>query len=260
MRIGIITDIHENVGKLTEAITLANIHKCDELICLGDIVGFDRRFYVYNNKRSARTCLDLIRSHCRWIVAGNHDLFASARLPSYTNGFTYPDSWFQLNSEEKKKVSGGKVWCYEGEATNDLGEDDLQFLNSLPEYITQTFAGMNLLFSHYIFPDFTGSTTQYVERNCHLKGHWEFMNHHEIKFSFSGHSHSSFTGFAYPGKINGVGSFLKAIHPVPYESINLGNEMAAVILPPLAGEKGRSGFSIIDSESMRLDIISICIA
>jgi predicted phosphodiesterase len=259
MKIGIITDIHENVEMLQESIKVAAVHKCDELVCLGDIVGYDRRFYRYNTKRSAKTCLDLIRSNCRWIVPGNHDMFAAGRVPSYSNGFEYPDIWFKMNDEDRKKASRGKVWCYEGDAPNDLGEDELLFLKSLPEYIITSVPGITCLFSHYIFPDFTGSTTQYAERNSQFKGLWGFMNLHKVKFSFSGHSHTWFTGVAYQGKINGAGSFLKAIHPVPYDSINLGEDMVTILLPPLAGEKGRTGFSIIDSDSMKLNIISVSI-
>jgi len=260
MKIGIITDIHENVEMLQEALRLAALHKCNELVCLGDIVGYDVRFYKKNTKRSAKLCIDLIRSNCRWIVPGNHDLFAAGRLPLYSNEFKYPGMWFQMNTEERKKASKGKVWGYEGDAPNDLGEDEKKFLKMLPEYISTTFSGIDCLFSHYIYPDFTGSTTRYVERNHQLKGLWGFMNHNKIKFSFSGHTHSHFAGFAYQGRINGSGFFLKAIHSIPFDSFNLGDEMVVIILPPLAGEKERTGFSIIDSDSMRLNTISVRIA
>lgn len=253
MRIGIITDIHENTRMLNEALRLASLNLCDEIACLGDIVGFDNRFYSFNPGRSARACLDLVRSNCRWIVPGNHDLYAAARLPTYTNGFTYPGNWFSMDFTERKRISRGKVWAYEGEAPNDLTEDDRVFLNSLPEHIVLPFAGTNCLFSHYIYPDFTGSTTQYIERNNHLAGLWEFMEKKHIMYSFSGHSHNHFAGLAY----RGGRSFLKAIHPVPCQTINLGLEMVMISLPPLAGEKGRTGFSIIDSDTLRLQIIAI---
>ena len=55
MKIGLITDIHENANLLKEALRLAAKNKCDEIVCLGNIVGFDRRFE-------------------------NHDLFAAGRL------------------------------------------------------------------------------------------------------------------------------------------------------------------------------------
>ena len=253
MKIGIITDIHENVEMLREALRLASVNKCDEIVCLGDIVGYDQRFYTFIQKRSATTCLDLVRSNCRWIVPGNHDLFAAGRVPSYTNGFKYPDTWFEMNAGERKKVAQGKVWCYDADAPNDLSEDDRSFINSLPEYITLSVDQISCLFSHYIYPDFTGSTTQYLKRNYQLQGLWEFMNLQKVKYSFSGHSHSHFAGIAYRGR----GSFLQAIHSVPNHSFNLGDEMLMTLLPPLAGEKGRSGFSIIDSDRLKLDIIAI---
>lgn len=255
MKIGIITDIHENILMLREALRLADLNKCDELACLGDIIGFDTRFYRYDD-HSAKECLDLVKSNCRWIVAGNHDLFAAGRLPGYSNGFEFPAGWFGLTKEERKKAAHGKVWCYEGDAPNDLKEDDIQFLNTLPEYIIIRETGFPALFSHYIFPDLTGSTTRYIERNRQLNEAWDFMKYHEVCFSFSGHSHNHFAGFAYIKQ----GAFLKAIHPVPNHSFNLGNEPVIIVLPPLAGEKARTGFSIIDTENMILNIIPTTIA
>jgi predicted phosphodiesterase len=253
MKIGIINDIHENVEMLEQTLKMAAIHKCDELACLGDIVGFDRRFYRYLNKRSARICIELIRSNCRWIVAGNHDLYAAGKLPSYSNGFEYPENWFMMNPIERKRVSGGKVWCYEGDDPNDLGENEISFLKTLPEYQTENINNITFLFSHYIFPDFTGSTTRYIERRKQLKGLWEFMNHHQAKISFCGHSHNYFTGFAYPY----TRSVSRAIQYLPNNNFRLGDELVNVVLPPLTGEKGRNSFSIIDTVNLKLEIIII---
>jgi predicted phosphodiesterase len=256
MRLGIITDIHENLHMLREALKLASVHQCDEVACLGDIVGYDHRFYNYTTERSAKKCLDLIRSNCRWVVAGNHDLHAAGKFPSFSNGLEYPQQWFAMNITDRKKASRGKVWSYDGDAPNDMTDNDLHYLQSLPEYLLIAVSGINCLFSHYFFPDFSGSTTRYIERNHHLQGHWDFMNQHGVKFSFSGHSHQFFTGFAYQHKRNGAGSFLKAIHSVPSDTFNLGNEKVAILLPPLSGDKGRTAFSIMDSAILKLTIIS----
>lgn len=252
MKIGILTDIHENTEMLAEALRLAEANKCDELVCLGDIVGYDRRFYKYIRKRSAKECLGLIRTNCRYIVAGNHDLFAAERFPAYSNGFKYPEQWFSLTGEERKLLSEGKVWSYEYDDPVDLEEEDHAFLKSLPEYLTTSFNEVTILFSHYIYPDLTGSTTTYIERNHQLKDAWRFMDEQKSKYSFYGHSHGSFAGFAYRDSF----SFLKAFHAIPDSSFNLGDEMVIITLPPLAGEKGRTGFSIIDTETMKLNIIS----
>lgn len=251
MKVGIITDIHENVGMLSEALRLAELHKCDELVCLGDIIGFDSRFYK-NNKRSARACLELIRSNCRWIVAGNHDLHAASRIPSHSDGFIYPGDWFEMSAAERKKLAGGKVWSYEFDEPNDLGMDDIEFLKTLPEYIITPVNGINYLFSHYTFPDFTGSTTRYVKRNGQLKDNWKFMKSNKIQISFTGHTHNIFAGFAY--RISNP--FLMAIHSIPGNNFNLGNEMVIIGLLPLSGDKGRTGFSIIDFTNMKMEIVS----
>jgi len=251
MKIGIITDIHENIFALKEALRLAEINRCDELVCLGDIAGYDRRFYRYSETRSASECLRLVRSGFRWIVAGNHDLFAGGRFPSYSNGFKYPERWFSMSAGERKSVSKGKVWCFEGDDPNDLSDEEILILRGLPEHQIISVQGISLVFSHYFAPDFTGSTTKYVERKSHLKGQWEFMEANGIRLSFSGHSHNHFAGFAY----RNTGSFLKAIHTFPQDTFSLGNEMAVVLLPPLSGDKGRTGFSIIDTSDMKLSII-----
>lgn len=251
MKIGIITDIHENQVALKEAMRLASLHKCDELACLGDIVGYDRRFYSFGSSRSASECLKIIRSEFRWIVAGNHDLFAAGRFPSYSNGFTYPENWFSLSAVERKKISKGRVWCFENDDDNDLSDDEVEFLKRLPEYQIVLEQTISCVFSHYIFPDFTGSTTNYAERKSHLKGQWEFMKENNIQVSMSGHSHNHFAGFAY----RNTGSFLKAIHTIPVDTFNLGKEMVVILLPPLSGEKGRTGFSIFDTVNMILSII-----
>ena len=256
MKIGIITDIHENVGMLQEALKQASLNKCDELVCLGDIVGYDKRFYRYYANRSAKKCLEMIRSNCRWIVPGNHDLFAARRFPVYSDGYIYPDNWFSMIPEERKRASKGKVWCYEADEPNDLSEDDIYFLKSLPEYIITPELGFEYLFSHYIFPDFTGSTTKYVERKHQLKKLWDFMSSNNIRFCFSGHAHASFTGFAYMGKADGTASYFKAIHSIPSNSFSLGSEPVMILLLPLTGEKGKTGFSIFDTESMKLTIVS----
>jgi predicted phosphodiesterase len=251
MRIGIITDIHENVEMLQQSLRQAAAYKCDDLVCLGDIVGFDRRYYRYNTKRSAKKCLEIIMSSFRWVVAGNHDLFAANRFPFYSNGFDYPENWFQMDPDERKMNSTGKVWCYEGDEPHDLEEAEIIYLRTLPEYIITAEPGIPCLFSHYIYPDVTGSTTRYVERNHQMKGHWDFMDSNNIKYSFSGHSHELFAGFAYRNKR----SFFKAVHNLPSDSFKLGDEMVMTVLPPLTGEKGRTGFAILDTSTLKLNII-----
>lgn len=252
MKIGIITDIHENTARLNTALRLAESYGCDELACLGDITGYDSRFYRYSNTRSAKECVNIVRLNFRWIVAGNHDLFAARKIPAYSNGFEFPPDWFEMDPEKRKKAAKGKVWSHEYDDPNDLGESDIEFIRSLPEFVTAEADGLSCLFSHYIYPDFSGSTTRYVERNHQTCLAWDFLEARNITYSFSGHSHQAFAGFSYKSG----GNYLKAIHTFPGNRFNLGNNPVIVILPPLSGEQGRSGFSIVDTESRTVSIIT----
>ncbi|HUX96835.1 MAG TPA: metallophosphoesterase [Bacteroidales bacterium] len=252
MKLGIITDIHENISLLTDSLRLASEYKCDEIICLGDITGYDRRFYNYNSGRSARECLNLVRSACKWITAGNHDLFAARIFPVYSNGFKYPDNWFSLDIEQRNKLSSGKVWCYEGDDPNDLREEDIDYIKSIPEFIITDISGISCLFAHYLAPDYTGSTTVYIERESQMKHHWDIMIRNGVTYSFGGHSHNHHTGFAYISS----GKFMKAFNSFHGDTFNIGNEITAVILPPLSGDKGRRGFSILDTNNLTLSIIT----
>lgn len=252
MRIALISDIHENTEALKEALRAASFCGCDEIACLGDIVGFDTRFYNHTVLRSAKECVRMVRSNCRWIVAGNHDLHAAGKIPAWSNGFTYPGNWFSLDSAGRKLLSNGRVWCYESEAEHDLGPEESGFLSDLPEYLVVETTETTLLLSHYILPDATGSTTIYAERNNQLREQWDFMNNKNIKVSFIGHSHSSMPGFAYPGRPG----ILKAFNTFPNDLFYLGSQPTVVMLLPLTGDKGRTGFAILDTGSMQLKIVN----
>jgi len=62
MRVGVISDIHANLPAL-EAV-LDDMPAVDELICLGDIVGYNPH---------PGPCVDLVRQECDHVVQGNHD-------------------------------------------------------------------------------------------------------------------------------------------------------------------------------------------
>lgn len=63
MRIGIISDIHSNLEAL-ERVLQELKGKVDEIICLGDIVGYGP---------NPRECCDIVRSNRIYSICGNHD-------------------------------------------------------------------------------------------------------------------------------------------------------------------------------------------
>jgi predicted phosphodiesterase len=64
MRIALISDIHSNLEALTKALEIIDKSSIDEIICLGDIVGYGA---------NPNECLDLVRQRCKIVVKGNHD-------------------------------------------------------------------------------------------------------------------------------------------------------------------------------------------
>lgn len=85
MRIVIISDIHEDGTRLNQAITRLERQNCDQLVCLGDMAGFDKRFYGYETIRNLSYCLNLIRANCTHVIAGNHDFFVMKKIPEWNH-------------------------------------------------------------------------------------------------------------------------------------------------------------------------------
>jgi predicted phosphodiesterase len=127
MKLGLITDIHEQSGSLRRVLTAASGQGCEAIACLGDITGWDMDLYPTTDGRSATECIRLIRENCTWVLAGNHDR---------------DDIWDDT----------------------DLSESDHSWLASLPEHMIITPAAAPLLLSHYLYPDFTGSSMVFVRR------------------------------------------------------------------------------------------------
>lgn len=64
MRLAIISDIHANLEALTRALELIASQNVDEIICLGDIVGYGA---------NPNECVELVRERCSTVLLGNHD-------------------------------------------------------------------------------------------------------------------------------------------------------------------------------------------
>ena len=103
MKYAIISDIHSNLEALQKALSIIDEKKVDEIICLGDVVGYGA---------NPNECVDIVRSRCSTIVLGNHD--AAALNVSLAHDF---------NAIAKKAV----VWTSE-----QLTVESKSFLSSLP--------------------------------------------------------------------------------------------------------------------------------
>ncbi|MGH2567154.1 MAG: metallophosphoesterase family protein [Bacteroidota bacterium] len=172
MRLAIISDIHANLEALTKTFELIDKRKVDQILCLGDIVGYGA---------DPGECLRLVRDRCQIVIIGNHDLAAvdvtaaeefnaTARIAAqWTNGI--------LPEEEKQSL---KSLPY----TAVL--DDLFFVHGSP-YEPEEF--------HYIL-----STRDAVDA----------MDFFEQKMCFIGHSHvpGIFTKTGRASSVDSEGRYL----------------------------------------------------
>jgi predicted phosphodiesterase len=71
LRYGIISDIHGNLEALSAVLDEIQNREIDQLICLGDIVGYGA---------NPNECIELVRQNCQIILAGNHDYAALKKV------------------------------------------------------------------------------------------------------------------------------------------------------------------------------------
>ncbi|MBI5021263.1 MAG: metallophosphoesterase family protein [Ignavibacteriales bacterium] len=151
MRIAIISDIHSNLEALTEAFEIIEEKKVDEIVCLGDIIGYGA---------SPNECLNLIRQNCKQILLGNHE--SVIVNPDQINDFS-PNA----------KIAA--MWTYK-----HLTDENKSFIKNLP----MEFKLEELLFVHS--SPFEPEEWHYIvsgeDRNFNFK-------FYEENICFFGHTH-----------------------------------------------------------------------
>lgn len=220
MKIGFITDIHELSGPLNKAISLAEKSGCDELACLGDIIGFDPLYHYGRSKINAGETVRMVQENFKWVVAGNHD-----------NEY-----------QEKTKL---------------FTDYEQEFLSGLPDFIELEFGKTRIILSHYLFPDYTGSSMVFIRHQHQLDLMYDHFITENFQFAFCGHDHPTGVGFGYPKKSKWIHQFKKAIHYMPFNRYILDSQMTCCLLPPLATINAPPGLSIWDTNSKVLDVISL---
>ena len=125
MRLGVISDVHANLPAL-EAV-LSDMPEVDELLCLGDIVGYNP---------FPGECVDLVQEECDYVLQGNHD--RNVENPG-------------MYSSNRQAEAGLRY------AENELNEDQIEYLLERPEQVE--LEGFLAVHSHpenldeYVFPE-----------------------------------------------------------------------------------------------------------
>jgi predicted phosphodiesterase len=248
MRLAIITDIHEDIISLKEALRKIERFRCDEIVCLGDISGFSLPYYNYYPTRNAHECLSLIRSVCSIVLLGNHDIHAAGIIPEHCNFFEFPDNWYQLDYHQRHKLGNDTLWLHEENDLNPLYKgDDLEYLRSLPEYHVMQLPERNILLTHYVYPNTSGLKKEFYTYGDEFDQHFNFMAEMDCTISFTGHVH--IRGFF---TANG-----RRFKQHRYKELTLKSDPVCIGLPPITRLNNRSGFCIFDTDSNSMKVIKI---
>ncbi|MBU8893909.1 MAG: metallophosphoesterase [Bacteroidales bacterium] len=247
MRIAVISDIHEDIMNLRKTLDQIFQLDTDKIICLGDIVGFENKHYKFRETKSAQKCVHLLKEHSDIVTAGNHDLAATERLPCFMKKIGFPEKWNTISMDEKEKTYKNKFFLYKDETENDLNESDKEFIKNLPSWKILETDAMNMLISHFIYPDINGNLTTFNTGKKSFYKHFEWMEKLDVNISFVGHTH-----------IEGVGIVRKnSFKTHDFGIYSLKAEPQIILCPSIAKGKFKNGFVLFDSNNMKLEVISL---
>ena len=97
MRVAIVSDIHGNRHAFEAVLDAIEGSECEELWCLGDLVGYGA---------DPDACVALARAHAAICLAGNHDLGVRGSLPleQFSRGAALAATWTQETITTETRV------------------------------------------------------------------------------------------------------------------------------------------------------------
>ena len=150
-RIAFISDIHANIDALEAVLADIDFQGADEIICLGDIVGYGA---------APSECLEQVRARCSVTVMGNHD---------------------QMASEKGVILALERVSAPIRYAREKLTKDQIKWLRDLPKVVEKE--GLTLVHSSLHEPEEFNYVLWKEDARLHFQ-------HQKTSFSFIGHSHA----------------------------------------------------------------------
>lgn len=165
MKLGILTDIHNNLIALKTVVEYFEQQNCEKILCCGDIIGIGP--YPEETVQYMRKLPNLTA------VKGNHDKYLTDGMPE-----EYPN---------EEQMDYGEMRHHKWEHAR-LSEESVTFLKALPERAEFTIGEYKLAIMHYCM-DGAGKYVPYVPNpsDCDLE---RMMAHVDSDIVLVGHDHS----------------------------------------------------------------------
>jgi len=219
MKIGIISDIHANLEALNKVMSiLTNEQKVDEIICIGDIVGYGA---------NPNECVQIVKENVKYCVAGNHDYGAVKKTPIKN---------FNKFAKEAIKWTQRK-----------LSVNNCEYLQQLP--LIEKIPTWNIMTVHS--SPSSPSTWQYLLSIEKIRDEFNYFNE---KICFVGHSHQPIVFEKCKNEVN----FFTAKNGLNIEIRDKNKYIVNVgSVGQPRDENPQSSFCIFNTENNRLRILRI---
>jgi predicted phosphodiesterase len=249
MLLGLLADIHEDIVRLKESAEIFNARYVDEIICLGDVVGFCVPYYSYLETRDSNKVVEWVKDNCPISVIGNHDLYAIRKIPINSERFEYPKNWYDLDFNTRKKIGEGKIWLYENnELPSLLDDENKKYIYNLPEYLIQDYGKYKILYSHYFYPDVTGCLSIIIKNIDELYQQFVFMKQNDCLYAFSGNDHYRGIKVFTEDSIMEIKLGEKAILP---------DKPLWLHIPAVANGTNQNGIAIFNTDTREIEVIPL---
>ncbi len=188
MRIAIIADIHANLEALQAVLERIHVLNVDEIVCLGDIVGYNA---------NPNECVDILRKEKILSVLGNHDACAS--------GLEEP---YRFNELARRAV----FWTRE-----HLTEENRSFLLELPRE--------KRVRNYFLFHGSIHNTNRYILSRYDVEANFQSLAglRGALNLGFFGHTHVRTALCDYQGSVSMSKSLELALSPDIRYLINPGS-------------------------------------
>lgn len=175
MKRAIISDIHGNFEALTAVLEFIDTLSVDQIVCLGDIIGYGP---------DPLKCLDLVMQRCKLTILGNHDQAAIFDPEGFNPVAMRAIFWTREQLELETGEKADLRWDFLGELPRSHDEGKYLFVHGSPRDPT----------NEYVFPE-----------HVYDRNRMEALLKRFEQYCFQGHTH-------IPGVFKASGTFVQPSH------------------------------------------------